>query len=209
MVRSTFGFSIKAAALAALATTASHATTVTYNTGSSAFSCGTAIDCTAAGYSVLFSDGTNTETISFLPGSGLVSEPSSNVSFGYLSLSTTGSPIFSLAGVQLALNISTDNPSGSNGLVSTFSFSTPFGAANPVANFSPASAQIGNDVFQVSGGFTPTSYAFSTFGSAQITGTIAAAPVPEPATISMMLLGLAGVALLMRRRADKGVLVPA
>ena len=197
-------------AVAALASTAALATTLTYNTGASAFSCGTALDCTAAGYSVLFSDGTNTETINFSPASGLINDtPTSNISYGTLSLSTTGSPSFSLAGVELALSVSTNNPSGSSGLLSTFSFSTPFGAANPVASFAPASAQIGGDIFQVSGGFSPTSYAFSAFGPAQVVGTIAAAPVSEPATIAMMLLGLAGIGVMGRRHDYKRVFVPA
>ncbi len=189
-------FNVLLAVAGISALSAGSAAALTYDTNGSVFSCGGASGCSTGSTYVQLSDGNgNSETISWLGTNSSVTPPSF-LSYGYISMTVDGTAFNVPGGVEFDLYVGTDG--GAATLLSTGTFANPFGGANPQVSFSPAEGIIGAGDYTVS----PTSYYFSQFSAAQVTGSVGEA-VPEPATWATMALGFAavgGVGFLRGRR---------
>jgi hypothetical protein len=171
---------------------------LTYDTGGSSFLCGAVAGCVASGNSVTISDlSGDSETLSFTPTNSTVT-PTSNISYGYLNLASTGNT-FAVSGLTFDLDVSTNG--GTPTLLSAGSFTNPFGNSFPEVTFSPASGTIGAGTYSIGQGFGGAVgvYVFGSGSSAQVTGSVAAA-VPEPSSLALALVGLAGIGLAASRR---------
>lgn len=185
-------------ALASIATPA--AASVTFNTSGSVLSCNGVANCVQnTSTSVSFGG----MTLSYVEGSGLNIDPTSFINLGALDASGSGS--FDLTGLLLGININQTDPGGSGMLQAGNLFGTIAGNSSSASiSWLATGVTINGYIYSVSNSplsiVPPASCIAGTeaCGVTSIQGQVAA--VPEPATWGMMLLGFAGMGMLLRRR---------
>lgn len=201
-----------------------NATLVDFNT-SGVLSCGAAANCSVLANVLVFHTGALTQptlTIAYLPNteSNLNASPSASTSFGYLNVQCllcgpNSNATFNLAGALLGITIA-QGPDPFNQSSVAFngvfngSFNVAAGNLGGLGGISFGSLPIqttysnGNPsvTYQMQQPLPPPvdGYIVSSSNSTSLQGVVTANETPEPATLSLIGLGLVGLGLLKRKR---------